>query len=136
MGGGPRYASPMRWGVLTVGLLIALVASACEKDTPAPPSTLTGVITQIAGGGGEVTGFDLDSAGEAYEIRIDPGRDYGFDLTHLYEHQTTGDPVRVRLRQQDGILYAIRIDDAKTVTSPNLLRPTRRAGGGLAFIPR
>jgi hypothetical protein len=45
-------------------------------------------------------------------IRIDPSRDYGFDLTHLNEHQSTGDPVRVRLRQRDEGLYALQIDDA------------------------
>jgi hypothetical protein len=59
-----------------------------------------------------VTGFDLDAAGESYQILIDPARDYGFDLAHLREHQSTGDPVRVRLQQREEALYALRIDDA------------------------
>jgi hypothetical protein len=59
-----------------------------------------------------VTSFELAAAGESYEILIDGDRDYGFDLTHLYEHQTSGDPVRVRLRERDEALYALRIDDA------------------------
>jgi hypothetical protein len=85
----------------------------CSKETPPPPTALTGVITQIAAGAGdEVTGFDLEAAGKSYNILIDPGRDYGFDLNHLYEHESTGDPVRVRLRAEDKTLYALRIDDA------------------------
>lgn len=113
MGVGPGYAFPMRWGAMAVGLLVALSVSGCGKEAPPPPAVLTGVITDItAEGSGEVTGFDLDAAGESYEILIDPARDYGFDLTHLYEHQTTGDPVRVRLQQREEALYALRIDDA------------------------
>jgi hypothetical protein len=101
----------MRRGAVAVGVLIA-VAAGCKAEAPAAPESLTGVITRVAGQQGEVTGFDLDSAGKSYEILIDPGRDYGFDLNHLYEHQSTGDPVRVRLRERDDTLYALRIDDA------------------------
>jgi len=97
---------------LALGLLVGLSAAGCAGDEPASPSVLTGVITEVAATGENVTGFDLDVAGEAYEIRIDPGRDYGFDLTHLFEHQTTGDPVQVRLQQREEALYALRIEDA------------------------
>lgn len=106
----------MRRGALAVVLLVGVAASGCGKETPPTPpapTALTGVITEImAGDGGQVTGFDLNAAGESYEILIDPGRDYGFDLNHLREHESTGDPVRVRLRQRDEALYALRIDDA------------------------
>jgi hypothetical protein len=112
MGVGPGYASPMPWKALTLVLLLGLSTSGCGGEEPASPSVLTGVITEVAASGEKVTGFDLDAGGEAYEILIDPGRDYGFDLNHLYEHQSTGDPVRVRLRERDESLYALRIDDA------------------------
>lgn len=103
----------MRRGAVAVGLLVALGVSACGKEAPAPPTVLTGVITEVAAGAsGKVTGFELDASGESYEILIDPARDYGFDLTHLNEHQSTGGPVRVRLQQRDAALYALRIDDA------------------------
>lgn len=99
---------------MAVGLLVALVASGCGQEAPPPPAALIGVITEItAEDGGEVTGFDLDAGEESYEILIDPARDYGFDLSHLYEHQTTEDPVRVQLQQREEALYALRIDDAK-----------------------
>jgi hypothetical protein len=112
MEGGRDTLPSMPWRLVTACLLIALVIPGCGKEAPPPPAVLTGVITQVAGDGGEVTGFDLDAAGKSYEILIDPGRDYGFDLTHLYEHQTSGGPVRVRLRERDEALYALRIDDA------------------------
>src|SRR5688572_8594251 len=112
-GTGRSRLPPMRRGAVAVGLLVALGVFACGKEAPAPPTVLTGVITEVAAGtSGKVTGFELDASGESYEILIDPARDYGFDLTHLNEHQSTGDPVRVRLQQRDAALYALRIDDA------------------------
>ncbi|HZA26890.1 MAG TPA: hypothetical protein VE915_04465 [Actinomycetota bacterium] len=103
----------MQRRVVALALLLGLGSGACAGEETAPPSVLTGVITEIAASNdGEVTGFDLEAAGESYVILIDPGRDYGFDLNHLYEHETSGDPVRVRLRERDEALYALRIDDA------------------------
>jgi hypothetical protein len=106
----------MRFRQLTAICLVAgLIGAgvACSKESPPPPTALTGVITQIAAGAaGEVTGFDLEAGEKSYNILIDPGRDYGFDLNHLYEHERLGDPVRVRLRAEDETLYALRIDDA------------------------
>jgi hypothetical protein len=46
------------------------------------------------------------------EVMIDPTRDYGFNLNHLYEHLDTGDPVHVPLEQRDGTAYAAEIEDA------------------------
>jgi hypothetical protein len=99
---------------LSLLLLVAAVLFGCGgEEEPPPPSVLTGVITEVRPGtGSEVTDFDLDAAGESYQILIDPARDYGFDLAHLREHQSTGDPVRVRLQQREEALYALRIDDA------------------------
>lgn len=98
-------------GVFVAGLIGAVAG--CSKESPPAPRVLTGVITQIAAGAaGEVTGFDLRAGGKPYNILIEPGRDYGFDLNHLYEHESTGDPVRVRLRSENEALFAVQIDDA------------------------
>jgi hypothetical protein len=98
--------------IVALALLLGVGSTACGREAPAGPSVVTGVITDVAATGGQVTSFDLDAEGESYRIQIDPGRDYGFDLTHLNEHQSTGDPVWVRLRRQGEGLYALRIDDA------------------------
>jgi hypothetical protein len=98
--------------IVALALLLVMGSTACGEEAPAAPSVVTGVITEVAAADDEVTSFNLDAAGESYEILIDSARDYGFDLTHLYEHQTTGDPVRVRLQQREEALYALRIDDA------------------------
>lgn len=96
-----------------VGLAAGLIVAGCSEEPAPPPSVLTGVIMEItAGAGSEITAFDLDAGEQSYNIRIDPDRDYGFDLNHLYEHERTGDPVRVRLRSEDEALFALQIDDA------------------------
>ncbi|HET6771497.1 MAG TPA: hypothetical protein VFH75_07650 [Actinomycetota bacterium] len=102
----------MQRRVVALTLLLNLGSFACAEEQPATPSTLTGVITRVAEAGGEVASFDLAAGEKSYEILIDPGRDYGFDLNHLYEHESTGDPVRVRLRAEDETLFALQIDDA------------------------
>jgi hypothetical protein len=102
----------MQRRILALALLLQLATTACRNEEPTPPSDVTGVITRVADADGEVASFDLDAGVESFEILIDPGREYGFDLTHLYEHQSSGDPVRVRLRERDEALYALRIDDA------------------------
>ncbi|HEX6207253.1 MAG TPA: hypothetical protein VF058_02735 [Actinomycetota bacterium] len=98
--------------ILLLGAL--LVASACASSPAggeAPvPRELTGAITEIArGDGGEIEVFTVEGT---HRIRIDQGRDYGFNLEHLAEHQTTGDPVRVTTESRYGVAYAVEILDA------------------------
>ena len=100
-----------------LSLTLVLVVTACGgagdgSTTVAMPTTLTGVIVEIDGFGGDVEAFVLDAGGEEYEIRIAPGVDYGFDLAHLYVHESDRLPVRCALETRDGALYALRIDDA------------------------
>lgn len=78
------------------------------------PAEVTGAITEISRGAyGGIDSFTVRADGEAaYEIRIDPARDYGFDLEHLVEHRDSGDPVVVRTEEREGIVYATEILDA------------------------
>jgi hypothetical protein len=113
-------------------LALVVIAAACGgagdgTTTVAMPSTLTGVIVEIDGFGGDVEAFVLDAGGEEYEIRIAPDVDYGFDLSHLYVHQSDGLPVRCALETRDGALYALRIDDASERPSPG--SPSALASG-------
>jgi hypothetical protein len=98
----------MRWVVLVAVCLLP----ACAPEPEVPPS-VTGLITSIdRSDRGGITGFTVEAEGERYDIRIDPGRDYGFDLEHLEEHRAQSDPVRVTIEERDGQAYAFEILDA------------------------
>jgi hypothetical protein len=86
----------------------------CGSDAPREPapSELTGLIVAIEGEGSDISSFTLDNFGEEYEIFIAPEVDYGFDLVHLREHERDRLPVRCRLDERDGRLYALEIADA------------------------
>ena len=95
---------------------IVLFGFACT-DEPAdelrdPPKVITGTITEINTDDGEITSVVIETQELALEVRIDPARDYGFDLDHLYEHMETEEPVRVPLEQRGRDLYAEAIEDA------------------------
>jgi hypothetical protein len=99
----------MRWVALVA---ILLIPSACASEPEVPPS-VTGLITSIdRSDRGEITGFAVEAQGEGYDLRIDPGRDYGFDLEHLEEHRVQSLPVRVTVQERDGEAYAVEILDA------------------------
>lgn len=112
--------------LLVVPLLcVALSGAACgggDAEQPAAaesvaaedaPDEVTGVLLDVESEGvGEVTSFTLKEGDETYEILIADDVDYGFDLGHLNEHLTTGDPVRVPLEVREGRLYALAIEDA------------------------
>jgi hypothetical protein len=99
-----------------VGVMCALavLGSGCGggEETEPPPSELTGLITRVDGHGSNVSAFVLDAEGESYEINVVSDVDYGFDLAHLREHERLAQPVRVRIEERGGALYALRIDDA------------------------
>ena len=91
------------------GLLVTACGS--DEESTAPP-VVTGLIVEVRGEGRDIESFTLDVGGRSYEIRIAPDVDYGFDLAHLREHERDEVPVRVRVEERDGELYALRIDDA------------------------
>lgn len=77
------------------------------------PREVTGVLLEIDSEGlGDVQSFVLKDGDARYEISVASDVDYGFDLGHLSEHLTTGDPVRVTLEVRADKLYALAIDDA------------------------
>ncbi len=93
---------------------IALSLSGCSSEAPPAPDEVTGLIVTMTPeslGGETVESFVLEEGDETYEIEIDPDRDYGFDLGHLYEHHTDALPVKVELEDRDGTLVATAIED-------------------------
>jgi hypothetical protein len=101
---------PLR--LLALLLVAAACCAGCGGNTSSPPTEVVGTVSTVAEENGEVVAFRVRAAGGRYTIRIEPTRDYGFDLRHLHEHERHDDPVRVRLREQGGVAYALRIDDA------------------------
>ena len=76
------------------------------------PSLLEGVITEVTIDDGSVLGFEMETTdGDTREISIDPTLDYGFDLTHLEEHEATGAPVAVETKLEGERLIALSIED-------------------------
>lgn len=115
----------MRKPIVVLLVCVALLGAACGGDEPQDeprgghvaaedaPDEVTGVLLDVQSEGvGEVTSFTLKEGDETYEIFIADDVDYGFNLGHLSEHLTTGDPVTVPLEVRDGKLYALSIDDA------------------------
>lgn len=115
----------MRKTIAVLLTCIALLGASCGGDDPEEPSAaepvaaedapdeVTGVLLDVESKGvGEVTSFVLKEGDDTYEIFIADDVDYGFNLGHLNEHLTSGDPVRVPLEVRDGKLYALSIDDA------------------------
>jgi hypothetical protein len=91
-----------------VAVLTTLVV-ACGASSEPAPERVTGLISEIErGDDNRITSFTV----REYEIRIDPRRDYGFDLEHLVEHRVRRHPVRVTLDEREDGLYAVEILDA------------------------
>lgn len=90
-----------------------LLAGAVACGTAEAPAEVTGPITAIGrNDAGTIASFTVEEVGTPYRIRIDPTRDYGFDLEHLEEHRVQRLPVRVTLDDRDGTLVAVEIVDA------------------------
>jgi hypothetical protein len=98
--------------VLAVGLVAAVACGSPSEPAPAPRH-VTGLITSIGrGDDGVIESFAVEQGDHTYDIRIDPTRNYGFDLEHLAEHRAGRLPVRVTLQEREGALYAVEILDA------------------------
>ncbi|HZB04575.1 MAG TPA: hypothetical protein VE737_09690 [Actinomycetota bacterium] len=97
--------------LMVLGLALAVGCSGATEEPP--PGAVTGQITAVGRDDrGVIRTFTVEDDGTDYRVRIDPSRDYGFDLEHLVEHRTQRLPVRVTLEQRGEEIYAIEILDA------------------------
>jgi hypothetical protein len=96
---------------MVLGLTVAVACSGATEEPP--PGAVVGQITAIGRDDrGVIRTFTVEDDGTDFRIRIDPSRDYGFDLEHLMEHLTQRLPVRVTLEQRGEEIYAVEILDA------------------------
>ncbi len=99
--------------MLLAALALAAGATGCGESRQSVPPAAVGVITEIDGEGSGVRSFTLETQDHGtFEVFIAGDVDYGFDLAHLHEHETMGDPVRCTLEEREGRAYALEIVDA------------------------
>jgi hypothetical protein len=85
-----------------------------EGNAPSGTSSMVGVIVHVDSEGlGSVRGFTLRrEGGTLVDFRLDALENGAeFPPGHLAEHQATAEPVRVRYRDDAGVLLAIRLED-------------------------
>jgi hypothetical protein len=103
----------MRLGLaFVVFLAVSCTGQETQDDLRDLPKEITGRITEVNEDEGQISSVVVESEKLTLEVMIDPTRDYGFNLNHLYEHLDTGEPVRVPLEQRGGTAYAEAIEDA------------------------
>ena len=96
-------------------LLVALGSlSGCASS--APSSTVSGLVVDVdSSGPAEVTGFTLRAEdGTTFTFQLGALETGGgsFAAPHLGEHLSSGDPVQVTYRAENGRLVATRLEDA------------------------
>ncbi len=87
--------------VLTISLL------ACSQTS----GTARGVVTSVEGTLEDVSSFMVLVEGSELEFTPSPEGDYAFPLTHLREHQRTGEPVLVGWEMVGSVRYALSLAD-------------------------
>lgn len=59
-----------------------------------------------------VSSFTVKDDAREHEIKVDDDTRFAFTPSHLQEHRTTAEPVRVEVDDRDGVLRALSVDDA------------------------
>lgn len=95
-----------RLSILVI-MLTAVMLLGCTQ----PSGTAQGVVTSVEGSLEEVTAFTVLVDGS--ELRFEPvdGGEYAFPLSHLREHQRTGEPVFVDWELIGTVRYALSLAD-------------------------
>jgi hypothetical protein len=98
---------------LSLGLRVAVLASAvvallaCGQTS----GTLRGIVTSVEGDFADITTFTVLADGAEVELVPVEDGDYAFPLSHLREHQRTGEPVFVDWELIGTVRYALSLAD-------------------------
>jgi hypothetical protein len=88
-------------------LLLVLLVVACAQTS----GTSRGIVLGVEGSLEEVTSFTVLIEGEEITfVPVEEG-DYDFPLSHLREHQRTGEPILVTWELDDGSRKALALAD-------------------------
>lgn len=91
---------------LALGLAVVAMA-ACSQTT----GTVRGIVTSVDGDLEDVTSFTILVEGSPITFVPVEGGDYDFPLSHLREHQRTGEPVFVDWELVGTVRYALSLAD-------------------------
>jgi hypothetical protein len=84
---------------------VALVG--CDQTS----GTARGLVTAVEGDLEDITSFVLLVEGDELEFTPSPEGQYAFPLSHLREHQRTGEPVLVGWELVGSVRYALSLAD-------------------------
>lgn len=104
----PSLSSAARVGrPMAVLVSLCLLVTACSTTS----GNATGLVVAVDGSLTEVEAFTVLVEGEEMRFLPVEDGDYSFPLSHLREHQRTGEPVLVGWESRDDNLYALSLDD-------------------------
>jgi len=92
---------------LVTVLFLTLVLPACAETS----GTVRGVVTSVEGTLDEVVAFTVLVDGSELEFVPVPDGDYNFPLSHLREHQRSGESVLVDWELVGTVRYALGLAD-------------------------
>lgn len=99
-------SSPSRLTILAASVM-TLFLIACSQTS----GTARGVVTSVDGTLEEITSFVVLVEGSELEFVPSSDGDYAFPLSHLREHQRTGEPVLVGWEIVGSVRYAQSLAD-------------------------
>ena len=105
MGAARVHASGILRSIAVVVMTLGLVA--CNQTE----GTARGVVTSVDGSLQDVTSFVVLVEGPELEFLPTADGDYDFPLSHLREHQRTGEPVLVGWEIVGSMRYALSLAD-------------------------
>ena len=105
MGASRVHASGILKGITLVVMTLGLVA--CNQTE----GTARGVVTSVDGSLEDVASFVVLVEGSELEFTPTADGDYDFPLSHLREHQRTGEPVLVGWEIVGSVRYALSLAD-------------------------
>ena len=105
MGASRVHPSGILKSIVVVVMTLGLVA--CNQTE----GTARGVVTSVDGSLEDVTSFEVLVEGSELEFLPTADGDYDFPLSHLREHQRTGEPVLIGWEIVGSVRYALSLAD-------------------------
>ena len=104
---GSRCVASRSWWRTVAIVALTLVLASCTQTS----GTARGVVASVDGTLDDITSFVLLADGSELEFTPIPDGEYDFALSHLREHQRTGEPVLVGWEIVGSVRYALTLAD-------------------------